>query len=364
MKNNYLVAHRFDRQEHELVGEPVPLTDHVTTAGNSNRGTNLSASNNCILVTRRGSSLSGDSYLIWTDRRGEVLDTIAGPNFYSDVRLSDDGSKIAVSIIDQVDFQRDIFIHDIQSRAVSQLQRDNTAKIVPVWSPDGSRVAYTVVTGAVSQLDSASMFWKRVNRLDEPVRIASEDSLACIAMEWTEDNRIVYAAAELPTPPNAPDIRVLRLNEPDKYEVLVDGPRAEIPRGLSPDLRYVLYDEFGGDYRSDVYVLDTETRNRWQISTLSARDADPSWRSDGKEIYFFRNEQLLMVPVSFENGLSFGKPEPLFSIRRGNLFFFALHTYDVSHDGQRFLFAVPATSQEPGDTDFEVVVNWHVGLGE
>jgi hypothetical protein len=79
----------------------------------------------------------------------------------------------------------------------------------------------------------------------------------------------------------------------------------------------------------------------------------PRWR--GKEIFYISADQKMMAVQVAAKGddLELGPPKALFDMpasisqRAG---------YDVSHDGQRFLFI--ATSEDPGAAPIRLVQNW------
>ena len=54
--------------------------------------------------------------------------------------LSPDGTRVAVWCIDQTD---DIWIWDLQRRAMTKLTDGPTEDLLPVWSPDGRRVFFS-----------------------------------------------------------------------------------------------------------------------------------------------------------------------------------------------------------------------------
>lgn len=84
---------------------------------------------------------------------------------------------------------------------------------------------------------------------------------------------------------------------------------------------------------------------KWQIST--AGGSQPTWRADGKEIFFLAPDGKMMA-VPIESGEDFFRastPKPLFQ----TLLEFDTRTYidtarqyDVTPDGQRFLQPTPA----------------------
>ena len=69
----------------------------------------------------------------------------------------------------------------------------------------------------------------------------------------------------------------------------------------------------------------------------------PRWRGDGKELFYIMGQDTIVsVPVETEGGFSHGDAKKLFtfSSTRGNFQDEApwLHKYDVTSDGQRFIF--------------------------
>jgi hypothetical protein len=99
---------------------------------------------------------------------------------------------------------------------------------------------------------------------------------------------------------------------------------------------------------------------RWQVSI--AGGGQPTWRADGKEIFFVAPDGTMMaVPVeSSEDGFRPGAPKPLFQTRLefdpGYEINRAPRQYDVTADGQRFLLNQHVA--DAGDAPITVVVNW------
>jgi hypothetical protein len=108
--------------------------------------------------------------------------------------------------------------------------------------------------------------------------------------------------------------------------------------------------------REEVYVRDFPSgTRRWQISTNGG--LLPLWRSDGRELFYLTPDRMLMsvtiTPVAdfrfsdpkalFQSDIQYADPNTLFTVNQ----------YDVSHDGQRFLF----NNRAPGATsDITVVI--------
>jgi hypothetical protein len=103
---------------------------------------------------------------------------------------------------------------------------------------------------------------------------------------------------------------------------------------------------------------DEKVSGKWQISIGGG--AQPSWRGDGKELYFMAPDRKLMAVDILATGTTFdrGMPHALFESRADVVPTNPVaHGYVPSPDGKRFLILVRpgATTESPPLT---VVVNW------
>jgi len=125
---------------------------------------------------------------------------------------------------------------------------------------------------------------------------------------------------------------------------------------FSPDGCWVTYasDETG---RVEVYVQSFPAgRGKWQISSHGGDQ--PSWRWDGKELYYIAADRSL-VAVPIETGAAFkaGTPANLFPAHvSSNGIQDDRNQYVASHDGRRFL--INTIDERAGQAPITVVVNW------
>jgi hypothetical protein len=122
----------------------------------------------------------------------------------------------------------------------------------------------------------------------------------------------------------------------------------------SPDGGWVAYngDETG---RAEVFVVPyPPTGEHWQVSTNGG--AQPIWRGDGRELFYLAPDgHVMSVVVSAARPFSAGPPRPLFrtSLRDPSDI---VEDYDVTADGQRFLFRLPAPDSRP--PELKLVLDW------
>ncbi len=135
---------------------------------------------------------------------------------------------------------------------------------------------------------------------------------------------------------------------------VVTGPFNNLQPKVSPDGKWIMYigNETG---KGEIYVQDFPPRGeKRQIST--AGGWYPSWRADGRELFYMGGGKLMAVEVKADAGrFEAGIPKPLFDWAEG------ARMGGVSADAQRFLLMVP--KEEPGPPQpFTVVLNWQAGL--
>lgn len=236
---------------------------------------------------------------------------------------------------------------------------DPQGEYIPTWSSSGREVVYTLGAAGGSVL---RLMRKAADGTGEPV-VLVEGSADAINPDWSRDGRyMVYQEGWRPgtSGPTGPDIRYVRFEtdgSASEPETFLSTPGAESAPKLSPDGRFVAYvsDESG---RNEIYVRPFPNGDgRWQASVSGG--TQPRWRSDGKELYYVEDQDVLMaVPVATGQGLVLGQPQRLFEsadlIFRNSVW----PQYDVSADGQRFLTSTPVQEENAPPPSVRIVENW------
>ena len=347
LREEGLYAQRFDTRRRQLAGEPQRIIERVGFNPGGLRGM-FSVSDSGVLAYRPPQ----ENELIWFDRTGEPLKALGPAPGDRNPALSPDGRRIAVDRFEPSTRTRNIWILELDRGVASRLTSGRW-DIAPVWSPDGTRVAF-----ASDRQGKLAIFEKSAaGGPDERMLVeAPVDSV----VDWSRDGRFLFF-----TEPSLvrPDVAVLRLVTDGKRERFIDTPFNERTPRLSPDGRWLAYssDETG---RAEVYVTSFPGRQeRWRVS--SAGGVEPVWRADGKELFYIAADQKLMA-ASVRTGESFRileTPAGLFQTRTessGQLGIMGRNQYVVSPDGQRFLIRqVPPDAPLPPIT---IVVDWTATL--
>jgi eukaryotic-like serine/threonine-protein kinase len=345
MQKNLLVARPFDTKKLAFTGEPVPLSNIVSSDAER---TLFSASGEGTLVYQRGQAV-GLRSMVWVDRKGDTLGSVGEPDKYVDFALSPDGSRLAYGLVGDQAAAIDLWVRDLKRNVASRLTFGPSVNVWPVWSVEGSKVMFT------ARRNSAyfSVFQRNANGTGGDEAVFAMDTTDASVTSVSRDGKMMT-------------LNVGTTDEPDiwlfnpatkKAEPLLTQPYFETRGSYSPNGQYLLYqgNEISSDV-PDIYIRElSPTGGKWQVST--SRGRCPKWRADGKEVYYFTPEyDFMAVPISYEHGLEIGTPVKLFSRR---LFFSGLTSlipYDVSSDGQRFLLLISAEAS--GSAEFIVVQNW------
>jgi len=348
LRGSVLMARPLDPKTGELRGEAAPLVEGVAITSAAGIGA-FSTSGNGILVYQPGSG-AADSQLTWFDRTGKNLGTVGSAGEYTNPALAPDGSRLAVGIREPGAQWRDIWAFDLARGTAAKLTFDPKDDMNPVWSPDGSRIAFTSDRSGVRKIYVKSAFGTGAEEL------LAESTTEQNAEDWSRDGRsIVYNAL---IAGNARDIWTLS-TDTRKAQPFLATRFSEDQAQFSPDGKWIAYrsNESG---RNEVYVQpfagsDSGSRGKWLVS--NAGGSEPHWRADGNELFYASlstPQKIMAVDIAEKNGAIVpGIPHALFEVRLSPS---GRNRWVVSADGKRFLAIVPV-ERKPA-TGMNVIVNW------
>jgi Tol biopolymer transport system component/predicted Ser/Thr protein kinase len=343
VRNSELVAQRMNVPDATLVGSPIRIADNVYHTPGGLAG--FSVSQTGVLVYRSGVPPS-PTELTWFDRQGRRVGAVGDPAFYTNPALSPDGRYVAVGRSERINESRDIWIIDLQRGSSSRFTFEQSDELNPVWSPDGSRIAFS--SDRKSRRD---IFWKPVQGSSEAEMLTDGQGEKSVE-DWSPDGRFILYNV------NTASMSTILTTGDRKSAVLLQAPYAQSQGHVSPDGRWLAYSSTENN-RRDIFVQTFPPGGgKWQISINGG--VDPMWRADGRELFYLNNSKMYAVDIQTA-GARFepGQPRELFEIhdlqpevRRNR--------YVVSRDGQRFL--ILTMPQGVDSTPLTVVVNWQAEL--
>jgi len=287
-----------------------------------------------------------DRTLVWVDRKGMAVPLSDVHRPYASPRISPDGRRIAVSILESGNYQ--IWIYDLERDTLGRLTHEKS-NALSVWSPDGKQIAFSSnVPGP------ANIYVVSADGNGSPERLTSS-KFAQLPGSWSKDNVLVWTEVDTTT---VGDLWALSPRGSDLPISIRRTPFDEFEPTFSPDGRFLAYvSNDSGTYEVYVQTYSNPFR-RWLISTRGG--FEPVWAKDGHELFYIVNNKMMAVPVNLEAGFHPGKPLALFELRyEPGLDGFP--PYDVSADGKRFLFVKPSKGQTTAN-EIDVVVSWAAEL--
>jgi eukaryotic-like serine/threonine-protein kinase len=288
---------------------------------------------------------------VFVDRTGKELETVGEIGEIESPALSRDGTRLAYSLADGRSAKADIWIRDLVRGVSSRFTFGAGNNLVPLWSPDGSRVVFqSNRNGAYDLYEKPAS-----GQGEETVLVKSDQPKS--PTDWSRDGR--YIAYMTTDPKTGPDLWALPTSADRTPIPVVVSPAAETNLIFSPDGRFVAYrsNESGNN---EIYVQPfPRATGKWQISNAGGND--PSWRADGKEIFYRAPDQRLMaVEVRATDDFQASVPRPLF-VARVQVAGTVRNRYVATADAQRFLIVSPPGRDSLVPTT--VVLNWNADLG-
>ena len=347
-----LLARPFDVRKLEFAGEAVPIAEQVST----NAWVSLTG-----ILVYGSSSAFATSQLSLFNRQGKLLETVAESQEYGNVAFAPDGQRVVADR--STSGRRSLWVMDLTRGTSSKFTFDSGDDVLPVWSPDGNRIAF-----ASTRLGDYHVFQKLSNGGGEDELVFKSDQGAEVPLSWSSDGHFLILGVE---PADSEANLVLPL---DKDVHATGKPFLFASKGTGIDLkfspgpqgqpRWVAYtSRESGRYEIYVRPFDPNSPTgtppgggKWQVSTNGG--VGPHWSGDGKELFYVALDGTVMsVAVSGDAAFQSGIPKPLFK-PKGFTPVPSLRNWDASSDGKKFIFVVSQSASAAAPPKFTVVLNW------
>jgi Tol biopolymer transport system component len=334
-------AAAFDVNRGAIAGDPAPVLEDVEILASG--VARLGLANDGTLVYAPGSGAGTQRTLVWVDRSGREEAVAAPPRQYSWVRVSPDGTRLAMEIQDTAN--TDIWTYDLRRGTLDRLTFSAGPDRWPLWTPDGQRIVFASGT---------DLMWTPADGTGNPEKIAAGLPFPSRPYAWSRGKlSLVYDQENV-----SGDTFLLPLGGNRQPQPLIATDFRNHRPAISPDGRWIAYtsNETG---REEIYVrpFPAVGSGRWAIS--SEGGISPVWAPNGRELFYNSIPINTMLRVAIDAAPSFRAttPEVLFQ----KSYFWGLaaggRTYDMAPDG-RFLMIKEGGTQDERPPSIVLVLNW------
>jgi serine/threonine protein kinase len=299
--------------------------------------------------------------LVWVDRNGKEAPLAAVPSdTYLASRISPDGTRVALTVM--TGSKSDIRIWDIARQAMTRLTFDESSGY-PLWTLDGKRIAFASTRGGMMLGD---VYWKAADGTGEEERLGTVPGRSLYPWSWSSDGKTLVlmdqaVSGEVGGTGLGSGIGSLSMEGDRKWRPLLSEKFYEGHPQIAPNNgRWMAYESTESG-ESEVYVrpFPEVDKGKWQVSTGGGRD--PIWSHDGRELFYRSGNSVIAVDVQTDPTFKAGKPALLFQ----GAYFSGIagkgHIWDLSPDGKRFLMmkeSEAATSTSSGPQKINIILNW------
>jgi eukaryotic-like serine/threonine-protein kinase len=354
LQDRTLLARRVNRRTLALYGDPVPIVSNVALFPPGFHASFWSSASGNLLAYRTESS--DRPRLTWVFPDGKRQSETGTEDFYTNVRVSPDGSRAAVELGDgsgNIDVWTWDFARHLRTRQTFDPKPDRAA----TWAPNGREIAFSSYRTGVWQI-----FRKNLSS-GEPEQQLTTGPADKIVPDWSRDGKyLVFIQIGATT---TEDIWALPLEGDRQAFPILQTPAIETNPALSPDGRWLAF-ESSQSGRPEVFVTrfpharsETDPATpRWQVSTEGG--SRPRWSGDGHALLYASLDERNIIraevrttTAGFENDAPRVFAEiPLMSVSRS--------PFDVSSDG-RILLLERTINQR---VQLAVVTNWRTMMSE
>ena len=344
----YSVA--FDPVRLEVRGEATPVVEGV--AGDPSSGAyyyDLAGDGTLTFVP--GVAGQRESFLTLLDTEGQASRLPLSPRGFLQPRFSPDGSRLAFTVgSGTAGADGDVWIYSLDTRGLSRLTFGGRSNY-PAWRPDGREISY-------ADLRDEVVLTKPADGSGAPRQETPPHALPTLPEGWSPDGRT---------------LAFMRLGPSTDIYLAREGEEAQVFEKdaccatFSPDGRFIAYASPASG-RTSVFVRPVSGEGKWQVSPEAG--GYPRWARDKRTIYYIAidapERPLVAVDVTLDETFHAGPPRVLF----GGLSFSRYLTatapfinWDAAPDGRRFAF-VELDQNDTSGTRIDVALHWSLHLDD
>jgi serine/threonine-protein kinase len=345
-----LIAVRFDAKRLEVSGQPFTVLEGVLMSRDSGVA-NYDISVSGDLAYFPGVEDKGERTLVWVDRNGNAEPLKLPPRPYLHPRISPDMRQLAIEIEGP---NHNFYVYDFARDVLSQITTDGVSH-KPVWSPDGTQLAYR--SGPMGAFKMWQIPADGSHAAAQLPGVGTSQS----AESWSPDGHaLAYTAT---TPEAGSHIMVEALEGEHESRPFVDVKAAAGSPKFSPDGRWLAY--CSNETRKPQVYVQAYPGPGAKIQVSSDGGTDPVWKRTGDELYFRNGDKMMAVAVSTAPTFTAGRPQVLWEGHYSHGMSTSCgppgatsSNYDVTADGRRFLMIKDEAPDTAVSKQIVVVLGW------
>ena len=344
-----LFAVPFDLNRLEVRGTAVPVLDDVAYQALSG-GAQFDVSGSGTLVYRKkgGSRAQAMATIQWlspsTGVAGKKEPLRSKPGIYISPRLSPDGTRLAVMVMEQG--ATDLWVHDLRRNAMTRLA-SGEAPAALVWSPDSRYVFFGSVRSGI--------LWTRADGSSDPRPLTGTKTNQAPLSITSDGKRLAYSEyagrAQIWTVPLEETNGQMNAGKPEQ---VLKSPFTEVSAAFSPDGKWLAYcSNATGTY--EVFVQSfPDTGGRWQISNNGG--TFPVWSPNGHDLLYQSDDQIMAVVYTAKGDRFVAEKPRVWLAKLGGFHAGFGSAWDLAPDGKRVAVVTPAETPVAPRQDHEVVM--------
>jgi len=341
LRDNVLVAQRFDPHTFLLSGDPHTISDEVQYSQLIDLAL-FDVVGTKTLAVQTGKGIA-KSQLTWYERNGHPAGTVGTPDAIANPSISPDGRRVVFDQIDREGRNINIWVDELAGGVPARFTFSPAADQLPIWTQDGGGITF-----GSNRSFHFTVYQKNSDGSGAEKQVIDLDAPQQGPWDWSRDGKYLLLMK---------NEQLWYLSASDWQPKPFIQTKGTIRNAqFAPDGKWVAYssNETGS---SEVYVSAfSNPLSKRQISRGGGQE--PRWRRDGKELFYLSADAKLMaVPVKAGATFESGPPEALFQTHaRQNIGVMDAFSYDVTRDGQRFLINVKI--DDPSPAPLAIVLNW------